>query len=86
MCGDVVQNSVCLQVFVIMYALHQIIGLVPALAGVLAMLLVAPFNMLLGSLEHKYRLQLITKTDARVKVMTEVINGTRTCIPFQYAC
>jgi hypothetical protein len=64
-----------MQVFVIMYALAKIIGLVPALAGVAAMLLVAPLNMLLGSLVHKYRLDLIAKTDARVKIMTEVING-----------
>jgi hypothetical protein len=64
------------QVFVIMYALHQIIGLIPTLAGVLAMLLVAPFNVIMGSLVHRCRLQLIAKTDARVKIMTEVINGT----------
>lgn len=65
-----------MQVFVIMYMLHQIIGLVPALAGVAAMVLVAPLNMLLGSLVHRYRLDLIGKTDARVKIMSEVINGT----------
>ena len=72
-----------MQVFVIMYALHQIIGLVPALAGVLAMVLVAPLNMMLGALVHKYRMQVIAKTDARVKIMSEVINGTPPCI---HAC
>jgi hypothetical protein len=66
------------QVFVIMYALSKIVGLLPALAGVAAMVLVAPLNMLLGSLVHKYRLVLISKTDARVKIMTEVINGALT--------
>ena len=77
--------GVCVKVAVIMYALHQIIGLVPALAGVLAMVLVAPLNMMLGALVHKYRLDVISKTDARVKIMTEVINGTppriHACMP-----
>jgi hypothetical protein len=59
-----------------MYMLSKTVGLLPALAGVAAMVLVAPLNMLLGSLVHKHRVDLIAKTDARVKITTEVINGS----------
>jgi hypothetical protein len=76
----------CMQVVVIMYALHQIVGLWASLAGVAAMVAVAPLQMLLGMLEHRFRSTLIAKTDARVKIMSEVINGTRARKACLHAC
>jgi hypothetical protein len=70
------------QVCVIIYALHNIIGLYPALAGLAATILLVPLNTLTGKIVHRFRKELIAKTDTRVKIMTEIINGA----PPMHAC
>jgi ATP-binding cassette, subfamily C (CFTR/MRP), member 1 len=64
------------QVLIIIYSLHTIIGWWPALAGFAATVLLVPLNTVLGKVVHRLRRDLIQKTDTRVKVITEIINGT----------
>lgn len=64
-----------MQVFVIIYALHNIVGLWPALAGLTTTVLLVPLNTINGRIVHRLRKELIAKTDARIKIMTEIING-----------
>lgn len=64
-----------MQVIVIIYALHNIVGLWPALAGLTTTILLVPLNTITGKIVHRLRKELIAKTDVRVKIMTEIING-----------
>jgi hypothetical protein len=63
------------QVLIIIFFLHRIIGWVPALAGFMTTILVVPLNVFVGKMVHKLRKDLIAKTDTRVKLMSEIING-----------
>lgn len=61
--------------FAIIWLLHSIIGVLPALAGFAVTILLVPLNTVVGKIVHKYRKDLIAKTDARVKLISEIING-----------
>jgi ABC transporter transmembrane region len=63
------------QVLLIIFLLHRIIGPWPALAGLAVTVLLVPINTVIGKVVHKYRKELIDKTDARIKLVSEVING-----------
>ena len=74
-----------LQVFVIIFLLHNIIGWQSALAGLAVTVALVPLNAVVGKVVHKFRKELIARTDTRVKLVSEVINGVpspRTrCLP-----
>lgn len=65
------------QVMIIIYALHDIVGLYPALAGLAVTILLVPLNTLTGKIVHRFRKELIAKTDARVRIVSEIINGIK---------
>jgi ABC transporter transmembrane region len=74
------------QVFVIIWLLHRIVGPLPALAGLAVTIMLVPLNTVIGKVVHKFRKDLIAKTDARVKLVSEIINGApRRCaaLPLQ---
>jgi ATP-binding cassette subfamily C (CFTR/MRP) protein 1 len=63
------------QVFAIMFLLHKIVGWPSMLAGLATTILLVPLNLLVGKVVHRLRKDLIAKTDIRVKLMSEIING-----------
>ncbi|TPX33242.1 hypothetical protein SmJEL517_g03868 [Synchytrium microbalum] len=48
-----------------------------ALGGVLVMTLAIPFNILIGIVTNKYQTLLMKKTDTRVDIVNEMLNGIR---------
>ena len=68
-------TALAMQVLVIIVLLHFIIGVVPALTGLAVAVLVVPLNTTIGKIIHRLRKDLIAKTDARVKLVSEIING-----------
>eukprot|EP00850_Spirogloea_muscicola_P015101 SM000113S24057 [mRNA] locus=s113:209143:220544:+ [translate_table: standard] len=66
-----------LQILGAMGLLFYVIGIIPALAGLVVMVLLLPFNAILLRFLTKVRKRLIAATDQRVKLVTEVINGIK---------
>eukprot|EP00850_Spirogloea_muscicola_P009079 SM000050S17004 [mRNA] locus=s50:312640:321290:- [translate_table: standard] len=66
-----------LQILGAMGLLFYVIGVIPALAGLVVMVLLLPFNAILLRFLTKVRKRLIAATDQRVKLVTEVINGIK---------
>ncbi|TPX49645.1 hypothetical protein SeMB42_g02545 [Synchytrium endobioticum] len=65
-----VQIAICLT------ALCLLLG-PSALGGVAAMALAIPFNIIIGILTNKYQTKLMSKTDARVDIVNEMLTGIR---------
>jgi ATP-binding cassette, subfamily C (CFTR/MRP), member 1 len=63
------------QVLVIIILLHTIMGWRPALAGLAVTVLLVPLSTFVGKIVHKFRKDLVVKTDSRVKLVSEVIGG-----------
>lgn len=64
-----------LQIFIIIFSLHLIIGWAPALAGLSVTIVLVPLNALVGRQVSRLRKELIKRTDTRVKAVSEVITG-----------
>lgn len=75
MIDQVLEIAGAVQVCVIMFLLHRVIGVLPALAGLGATIVVVPLTGVVGHVALKLRTDVITKTDARVKLISEIING-----------
>ena len=65
------------QILITFFLLVRVIRLIPALAGLGVMLCLFPLNAFLGKKLSASRKRLITKTDARVKMVSEVIMGIK---------
>ena len=63
------------QVGLIIFLLHRIVGWGPALAGLATTVMLVPLNTVVGRVVYRFRKDLIAKTDKRVKLVTEIING-----------
>ena len=70
-----------MQVVVSMIALQQIVGMLPTLYGIAAVLATAPFAVLLGWLMQKVEEALRPKTDKRIDLVTEALDCTTLHIP-----
>ena len=71
-----------LQVTVAMMALNNILGLWPSLTGFSAVLVIVPVATLLGSLGQRVRKRLITWTDARVHLISEMLSSTQPSLEY----
>ncbi|GMH36556.1 hypothetical protein BSKO_04424 [Bryopsis sp. KO-2023] len=65
------------QITVILLMLMRVLGWASALAGFGMTLTLIPLNTVVGSRMEKYRKQMMTHTDERVKLTTEVIAGIK---------
>lgn len=63
------------QLVVAMIGLTSIVGLVPTLCGLGSIVVVAPLATLFGTMAQRVSKTLITKTDARIEIMTEVLSS-----------
>lgn len=64
-----------LQVIAALLALQRIVGLIPALCGAAAVLVVAPFAALVGWHLQKLEEKLKPKTDTRINLVSEAISS-----------
>lgn len=63
------------QILSIMAMLVKVLGWLPAFAGLLVTILIIPMNAFIGKYLAQYRKLQMGHTDARVKLITEVIMG-----------
>lgn len=63
------------QILVVMALLTRIVGLLPALAGLLVSCALVPFSALVGRALAAVRKQQMRATDRRVKLTSEVVIG-----------
>ncbi|KAK9823545.1 hypothetical protein WJX72_003616 [[Myrmecia] bisecta] len=66
-----------LQIFVVMGLLVRIVHFLPAMAGLSVTVALIPISTLVGRQLVKIRKELVKRTDARVKLCTEVITGIK---------
>ena len=64
-----------MQVTVAIMAMNNILGLWPTLTGFSAVVVVAPVATILGTLAQRVRKTLITRTDVRVDLVTEMLSS-----------
>lgn len=65
-----------LQVTVAMVSMNSIIGFIPTMAGFSSIVLVVPISTIFGTIAERVRKRLISRTDARVDLMSEVLSST----------
>ena len=69
--------SAPMQIVVVMFMLIRYIELIPALGGVIVLIITAPMNVKLSKEMGKYRKEYMKGADKRMKGLTEVVNGIR---------
>ena len=66
------------QILVVMALLTRIVGLLPALAGLVVSSALVPFSSLVGRALAHVRKQQMAASDSRVKLTSEVVVGAET--------
>ncbi|KAF5283707.1 hypothetical protein FQR65_LT13742 [Abscondita terminalis] len=63
-----------LEIIIVTYFMYEEVG-VPALLGIIVLLLFIPLQLSLGKVSATYRLRTALRTDERVRLMNEIISG-----------